>query len=111
MQLAHIVILNFLMLNLEQYRGLNRVLVVFPSANKQLQQPVSQKDFRERDLIVLTGTDELRRKFHVAEGAFTVVLIGKDGGEKLRSTKPIDVEELNATIDAMPMRKSEMKER
>jgi len=36
-----------------------------------------------------------------------VVLIGKDGGEKLRSAQPITAERLFATIDAMPMRQSE----
>ena len=37
---------------------------------------------------------------------FTAILVGKDGGEKLRSAKPFPAAALEATIDAMPMRKA-----
>ena len=47
----------------------------------------------------------LRRKYHIS-ASFTAVLIGKDGGEKLRSAKPFPAAALEATIDAMPMRKA-----
>ena len=47
----------------------------------------------------------LRRKYHLPV-AFTAILIGKDGGEKLRSAKPFPAAALEATIDAMPMRKA-----
>ena len=50
----------------------------------------------------------LRKRFHVAPDAFAVILIGKDGGEKLRSDKPVPWETLQSTIDAMPMRQQEM---
>ena len=52
--------------------------------------------------------DAARRRFHVTPGEFTVILIGKDGGEKLRSKKPFNMDKLNRTIDAMPMRRAEM---
>jgi hypothetical protein len=42
---------------------------------------------------------------------FSVVLIGKDGGEKLRRTTPLSPEELFAIVDAMPMRRAEIRER
>lgn len=42
--------------------------------------------------------------FDVADHAFTVVVIGKDGTEKLRRHKPLATDELFALIDAMPMR-------
>ena len=51
----------------------------------------------------------LRKRFHVADGAFAVILVGKDGGEKLRSDKPIPWQVLQSTIDAMPMRQGEMR--
>lgn len=51
---------------------------------------------------------ELRRRFAVPTGEFTIILIGKDGGEKLRQHTPITAEKLNAMIDAMPMRREEM---
>jgi len=47
----------------------------------------------------------LRRKYHLP-ATFTAILIGKDGGEKLRSAKPLPAAALEATIDAMPMRKA-----
>jgi len=40
---------------------------------------------------------------------FTFILIGKDGGEKYRSEKLVPIRELFGLIDAMPMRRSEVK--
>ncbi|MGI4806175.1 MAG: DUF4174 domain-containing protein [Janthinobacterium lividum] len=37
-------------------------------------------------------------------------MIGKDGGEKLRSNQAVSLEKLYNTIDDMPMRKNEMKQ-
>ena len=54
-------------------------------------------------------TQEARRRFHVAPGDFLVVLIGKDGGAKLKSDKPLSMQKLIDTIDAMPMRQEEMR--
>ena len=42
---------------------------------------------------------------------FEAVLVGKDGGEKLRSPEPLTPERLFETIDAMPMRQQEMRQR
>lgn len=53
----------------------------------------------------------LRRRFRIPDDGFRVVLIGLDGGEKLRREMPITTEELFATIDSMPMRRRELKER
>lgn len=50
-----------------------------------------------------------RRRFDVAPQAFTVLLVGKDGGEKFRSAHPVPMEKLNSIIDAMPMRQDEMR--
>ena len=55
--------------------------------------------------------DALRNRFTPEPRAeLTVVLIGKDGGEKMRGPRlaPADV---FSTIDAMPMRQREMRER
>ena len=40
---------------------------------------------------------------------FTFVLVGKDGGEKYRSEKLVPNQELFGLIDAMPMRRNEVK--
>lgn len=53
----------------------------------------------------------LRKKFDISPKEFTVVLVGKDGGEKLRSQLPIPWSKLAETIDSMPMRQDEMKQR
>jgi hypothetical protein len=57
----------------------------------------------ERDFVVTTRFD--------AGVAFSVALIGKDGGEKARRAQPISSEELFALVDAMPMRREEMRAR
>jgi hypothetical protein len=47
----------------------------------------------------------LRRRFALPATGFAVVLIGKDGGAKLRGTRPLSAATLAETIDAMPMRR------
>jgi hypothetical protein len=56
----------------------------------------------ERDFVV---------QIQFGTTSFSVVIIGKDGGEKLRRTTPLSSEELFAIVDAMPMRRAEMRER
>ncbi|MEL6452700.1 MAG: DUF4174 domain-containing protein [Pseudomonadota bacterium] len=68
----------------------------------------------ERDVVVLTDTDPsansaLRTKLRPR--GFMLVLIGKDGGVKLRKPFPWDVRELSRTIDKMPVRQREIRER
>ena len=80
--------------------------------------------FADRDLLVGTVLEEsgslgerplsadecegLRKAFSVPPAEFTVILVGKDGGEKLRLDRPPRAEELFGLIDAMPMRIWEM---
>ncbi len=71
----------------------------------------------ERDLKVIEAIGHgaeaatLRRRFNLPEDAFRAVLVGKDGGAKLTASEPIPPQTLFATIDAMPMRRDEMRER
>jgi len=44
----------------------------------------------------------------VQAGTFQVLLIGKDGGVKLRSSGPVSMKDLFGLIDSMPMRQQEM---
>lgn len=67
-----------------------------------------------RDIRVEIHVFSKTNKYFLADHAiysprFTFLLIGKDGGAKFRSTKVVPKEQLFAIIDAMPMRKSEMK--
>ncbi|MFK7941061.1 MAG: DUF4174 domain-containing protein [Roseovarius sp.] len=71
-------------------------------------------DLAKRDVVILTDTDPearspLREKLHPR--GFMLVLIGKDGGIKLRKPLPWDVRELSRAIDKMPMRQQEIQDR
>ena len=60
---------------------------------------------------VRLSEDELaamRHRFKVEPAEFLVILIGKDGGEKLNSRTPVTAAQLERLIDSMPMRKGEM---
>ncbi len=114
---------------LQSLRDQKRVLLVFDNGNNQLAEQqltvaANHVDgFKERDLLLvgisgsnpavptalLSGADDAaaRKQFHVAAEQFTVLLIGKDGGEKLRSHQPITWSKLKSAIDAMPMRQQE----
>lgn len=69
----------------------------------------------ERDVRVVRVLGDsdaaLRARYRAPMEAFTVILIGKDGGEKLRSGEPVTTGELFALIDTMPMRQQEMRRR
>lgn len=56
------------------------------------------------------NADKLRQRYEVPEGILTAILIGKDGGLKLRQTGSIDLAQIFALIDTMPMRQREMQE-
>lgn len=48
----------------------------------------------------------LRQKYRLSADGFSAILIGKDGGDKLRSASPISASVLEGAIDAMPMRRA-----
>ena len=50
----------------------------------------------------------MRHRFQVEPNDFLVILIGKDGGEKLNSRTPVPVDQLEQLIDSMPTHKREM---
>lgn len=58
-----------------------------------------------------TSASALRSRYGVDRGAFRAVLVGKDGGAKLASGSPLSAATLFSTIDAMPMRRDEMRRR
>ena len=109
---------------LARYRGTSRVLVILASdqndPNLTRQRDLNTQaraGFLERDLVIVelvgsqSGTAAVRERLSPSQGAFRVVLVGKDGRVKQTSEHPIRPEELFATIDAMPMRQREMRER
>jgi hypothetical protein len=53
----------------------------------------------------------LRQRYAVQSARFGIVLVGRDGGVKLRSRDVLSLDRLTGTIDAMPMRRREMANR
>ncbi|MEO0992130.1 MAG: DUF4174 domain-containing protein [Pseudomonadota bacterium] len=107
--------------SLDEFLWTKRPIVVFADtpADPRFQQ---QMDFLaarvpallERDVVVITDTDpdgasEIRTKLRPR--GFMLVLIGKDGGVKLRKPLPWDVREITRTIDKMPLRQDEIRHR
>lgn len=80
------------------------VLIEWKSTDKNLRHSV--EPFTAPDI-----QSSLRQHFHVDPTRFTVILVGKDGGEKFRSHNPVTIDKLTSTIDAMPMRQQEVRDR
>ena len=116
---------------LDALRWKNRPLLIFaPSAHaphyrRQLELLHGlHRELSDRDMLVLeivgdrVVTDEpalnagtLREQLEVRPDTFAVLLVGKDGGVKLRRSRPVAPEDLFELIDAMPMRRREMREK
>lgn len=65
-----------------------------------------------RDVVVIVDTDpdaksELRTKLRPR--GFMMVIVGKDGGVKLRKPSPWTVREITRQIDKMPLRQEEIR--
>jgi hypothetical protein len=63
------------------------------------------------DYIEAEAAQSLRKKFSVQQGTFEVILIGKDGGVKLRSQDQVNLSDIFSLIDAMPMRREEVRKK
>ena len=49
------------------------------------------------------------KQLQIQEGVFEVLLIGKDGGVKLRNDSPVEKGAIFGLIDQMPMRQAEIR--
>ena len=96
-----------LAVNLESHRWKHRVLIVTAQslADISYQRQAAELVAAFSDLLVRDMV--LESEFGHPE--FSIVLIGKDGTEKLRRNRPITAAEIFALIDAMPMRQAEMR--
>ena len=107
---------------LSGYRWKNRVLVVVaPSrqdGNLVAQRRIFEqnaKGMAERQIVLIeaAGDDErarnIRNQLAVGDTAFRVLLVGKDGNTAASSSKPFSAAELFGRVDAMPMRRDEMR--
>jgi hypothetical protein len=117
------------------YRWENRLLMVFAPTQSDVGYLEFEKDLSkstpelmDRDLVVFRifekarsrvgeqlieseDAEQLRRRFEVRRGKFTVILIGKDGGVKVTREGRVELEEIFDRIDSMPMRQREMREK
>ena len=121
--------------SLGKYKRKKRPLLLFTSSEdnpayirqKEMIQ-ASAQGIAERDMVVveMVGQDKvyvdgnlqkqrqsqaLRQRFQVAPDAFAMVLVGKDGTEKYRSSAPVITDKIFSLIDRMPMRRQEMRQK
>ena len=106
-------------INLDDFLWINRPIVVLadsPGDPRFVEQMRLLRerlpDLKDRDVVVITDTEpsqktDLRQKLRPR--GFMLVLIGKDGGIKLRKPSPWNVREISRIIDKMPMRRQEMR--
>lgn len=105
--------------NLDRYQWQNRPIIVFAPSEKDadyVQQMAmldkSKAELADRDVIVLSDTspaDNGQLRLQLRPKGFEIILVGKDGGIKLREKTPLSSETLLATIDRMPMRKANLR--
>lgn len=122
-------------MDLTQFQWKNRLLFLFAQENnhplfKDLQsQIVAQKaEVDDRDLIVFEvpaqgparmntspldrkEADSIRNHFAIPSNTFSLILVGKDGGIKLKRRDQVDLREVFELIDSMPMRQREMRQK
>ena len=120
---------------LDDYHWKNRVLVLFASSRENEQYKTQWDEFAadedglsERDIVLISifdqgksqingqeitavSTETIKQRLGESGSRFTVILIGKDGTTKLRKHEILSVVELYRTIDSMPMRQREMRDR
>jgi hypothetical protein len=56
-----------------------------------------------------TLSEHFKSKYFHNQSEFKVILLGLDGGVKVQQTKVLSIDKLFRTIDAMPMRRSEIR--
>ena len=59
--------------------------------------------------LAIGDANALRKQFKIRRGAFRLILVGKDGHTAFSTGKPVPAARLFALIDAMPMRRQEMR--
>jgi hypothetical protein len=120
--------------DLAQHQWKHRVILLFAPSSEQPDYQAMRKALAEqsdavdeRDLVVYhlyfddsgsvgdqrlapEAATALAENYDAPTDGFTYILVGKDGGEKMRADEAVAVEEIFARIDSMPMRQREMRE-
>lgn len=116
--------------DLKQYRWVQRVLIVTAKDTHLLKEQMDSlskdiKGLQERKLAIYqvtpngyakgtritnwTKTKDFYQRITKRKKDFEVILIGLDGGVKLRQTELLTLEKLFTLIDGMPMRRAEIR--
>lgn len=107
----------------DQWRWTNRVLVIVApagdaaaDAQRRIYQSAAE-GMREREIVLVEARDNsarsqaIRARLSADSNRFHVFLVGKDGNTAIAADKPLSAEELFGRVDAMPMRRDEMRRR
>ena len=124
-----------MVMDFDQFKWKNRLLFLFASEKndpllRDLKAEISvrKNEVEDRDLVVFeifesgpstmntTQMDpqtaaSLRKHFDLPPKTFMFILLGKDGGIKLKRNDHVELEEIFTLIDSMPMRKDEMRQK
>ena len=90
-------------INAQEAEVKDRDLVVFKALERE---PSRMGD----TLLDKEAADAIRKRFAAAPNRFTVILVGKDGGIKLKRNEQTDLRQIFTLIDSMPMRQNEMRQ-
>ncbi|MEM0932723.1 MAG: DUF4174 domain-containing protein, partial [Bacteroidota bacterium] len=106
--------------NLDNYLWKKRVVIVFspfdnhPKVKEQLDafKPFS-REIEDREMIILipqrAERPKLLERFRLDNDYVGLILVGKDGGVKLKQKLVVTPKTLFDLIDAMPMRRAELR--
>ncbi|MBW2471825.1 MAG: DUF4174 domain-containing protein [Deltaproteobacteria bacterium] len=122
-------------MDLTQFQWKNRLLFIFAGDSshplfKDLQSQIAARkaEVQDRDLIVFEvpgrgparmnnrpldqrDADSIRTHFAIPGNTFSLILVGKDGGIKLKREDRVDLSDVFGLIDSMPMRQREMQQK
>jgi len=124
-----------IVMDFDQFKWKNRLLFLFASERndpffRDLKGEISDRknEVDDRDLVVFEilefgpstmNTTQMdpqtaashRKHFDLPPKTFMLILLGKDGGIKLKRNDRVKLEEIFSLIDSMPMRKDEMRQK
>jgi hypothetical protein len=122
-------------MDLAQFQWERRLLFLFaPDAShphfNRLQSEITKQPYEveDRDLVIFEILEQgpsrmnttpldrqtansIRDHFDVPQRLFTLILVGKDGGVKLKRNDQVDLADVFGLIDSMPMRQNEMQQK